>query len=111
MDFNELYKEVQKLPRDMRNILVIKLLADEEVDYDTISTGYVEYIQRLKNEQTKEYNELQGYVNKIWVGYKKDRDKNIFDAILFLWKKKRINLSKEQIIKLAKKFNFKSAEG
>lgn len=105
MDFVELYKQVQELPRDMRNILVIKLLAEEEVDYDTISTGYVEYIQRLKNEQTKEYNELQGYVHKIYAGYKKDRDKNIYDTILFLWRKKRINLSKDDVVKLEMKLN------
>ena len=104
MDFNELYEKVTELPEDMRNILVIKLLADEKVSYDTVSCGYVEYIQRLKNEQTKEYNELQGYVHKIYTGYKKDRDKNIFDAILFLWRKKRINLSKEQIVKMQKEY-------
>jgi hypothetical protein len=52
----------------MRNILVIKLLVDEKVSYDTISHGYIEYIQKLKNEQTKEYDELQGYVHRIFVG-------------------------------------------
>lgn len=104
MDFTELYEKVSELPEELRNILVIKLLADEKVSYDTISCGYVEYIQRLKNEQTKEYNELQECVHRIFVGAKKDRDKNISDAILFLWRKKRINLSKEQIVKIQKTY-------
>ena len=106
IDFNDLYKSVTELPEDMRNILVIKLLADEKVDYSTVSTGYVEYIQRLKNEQTNEYQELQQHVTKIYCDYKKNRDKNIFDAIVFLWKKRRINLSKDEIVKLSKKFNY-----
>ena len=98
--FNDLYKSVIELPEDMRNILVIKLLADEKVSYDTISCGYIEYIQRLKREQTKEYDELQGCITKTWCGHKKDIRNNLDDCIRFLAKKGRVNLSRKQRDKL-----------
>ena len=100
MDYTKLYEEVLHLPQEMRDIMVIELLADEKVSYDVVSRGYVKYINNLKEKQTEEYNQLTQHILEVYIDYKKNRDKNIDSCIRFLWNKGRINLSSKQIDKL-----------
>lgn len=100
MDFNDIYKLVQELPQFLRDSLVIKLLVDEKVSYDAVSAGYIQYIQKLKREQTEEYNQLQYRTTRVYTDFKKNRDKNIDECIRFLAQKRRINLPEKELIRL-----------
>lgn len=97
----DLYKAISDLRQEIREAIVLKLLEQGKVSYDTISRGYIQYIKALKEKQTEEYNQLQVCVTKIYCGNKKDIRKNLDRTMWFLHEHGRVNLPKKDIERLS----------
>ena len=95
----EIIKLLKTLPKEYLQVIILKLMKDQEISYEDITKAYVEYLDMLRKGQSEAYMELQSKVVTMWSGTKKDRDKNLKDIMHYLLDKGRINTTHEDIDK------------
>lgn len=95
----DLYSLIKELPKDAIIALVFKLMQDEVLSYEDITSAYINYLNLLRQGVSKEYSELVTQFTRIWTSETGNLRKNIADTMQYLKDKGRVNITDEKIAK------------
>ena len=96
-DLKELYDALSKCSREELTLLTMKLMVNNKIGYQDITTAYTKWLEYLKENMSEDYEQLKSHVITMWCEGEKNMLKNLKDTMHHLVDKKRINETHERI--------------
>lgn len=96
-DLKELYDSLSKCSREEITLLIMKLMVNNKVGYQDITTAYTKWLEYLKENVSEDYEQLKSHVITMWCEGEKNMVKNLKDTMHHLLDKGRINDTHEHI--------------